>query len=365
MTHKNAIISIQNVSKKFGSVNALRDINIDIYEKEFFALIGPSGCGKTTLLRILAGFESPTTGKVFLDGQDMNQVPPNKRPTNMVFQSYAVFPHMTVRKNIEYGLRFEKIDKEERQSKVEEILKQIQMESFAERMPDQLSGGQRQRVALARALIKRPQVLLLDEPLSALDAQLRYNMQVELVTLQKTVGITFIVVTHDQEEAMSLSTRMAILNEGEVYQIDTPTSIYEKPANKFVADFTGSANIFEVVSSDINPEKQHITIKNLEHFPIVFNGDAILEKNNIPFYIAVRPEKVVLSEKEIFSNKYWQMSGVIVSFTYKGSSTIYFVRVGTTIFYSFLVNVEKQKHLKINNTVFIQIFLGDIILLTS
>ena len=243
-----AIVSIQGVSKHFGAIRALDDISIDINPGEIFALLGPSGCGKSTLLRVISGFEVPTDGRLIIDGQDMSKTPPNKRPVNMVFQSYAVFPHMSVAENVAYGLKMDKVPRDEIDKRVDTALTQVHLETFKTRMPDQLSGGQRQRVALARALVKQPRVLLLDEPLSALDAKLRDAMRLELVKLQETVGITFIIVTHDQSEALAMADRVAVLDGGQLKQIATPEALYQQPVDAFVADFIGKFHAFDVIS---------------------------------------------------------------------------------------------------------------------
>src|SRR5690554_4931195 len=238
-------IQFENVSKIFGGQVAVDDLSLTIYEREFFVLLGPSGCGKTTLLRMLGGFEQPTSGRVFLEGQDLKGVPPYRRPANMMFQSYALFPHMSVEANIAFGLKQERMPKAEIEQRVAEMLKLVKLEPYAKRKPHQLSGGQRQRVALARSLAKRPKVLLLDEPLGALDKKLREETQFELMDLQQELGLTFIVVTHDQEEAMTMADRIAIMDKGQVLQVATPAEIYEAPASRFVADFVGTINIFE------------------------------------------------------------------------------------------------------------------------
>ena len=238
-------ISIQGVTKRFGTFTAVNDVSLDIYRGELFCLLGGSGCGKTTLLRMLAGFESPTLGRILIDGQDMAKVSADKRPTNMMFQSYALFPHMTVEKNVAYGLLREGKSRAEAYARVAEMLKLVKLENFASRKPHQLSGGQRQRVALARALIKQPKVLLLDEPLGALDKKLREETQFELIRIQESLGVTFIVVTHDQDEAMTLATRIGVMNEGVIRQTGEPREIYEAPNSRFVADFIGSVNLFQ------------------------------------------------------------------------------------------------------------------------
>jgi spermidine/putrescine ABC transporter ATP-binding subunit len=239
------IISIRGLTKRFASVMAVDDVTFDIPPNEFFALLGPSGCGKTTLLRMLAGLERPSAGEIVIDGQDMAFTPPNRRPVNMVFQSYAVFPHMTVEQNVGYGLKVVGTPKHEIAARVREALAMVQLAELAGRRPDQLSGGQRQRVALARALVKRPKVLLLDEPLSALDAKLRDQMRMELTRLQQSVGITFIIVTHDQDEALSMADRIAVMNKGRISQLASPSELYEQPVSRFVADFIGKVNLIE------------------------------------------------------------------------------------------------------------------------
>jgi len=286
------IISIRGVSKRFGDFTALADISIDIQPGEIFALLGPSGCGKSTLLRIIAGFESATEGDILIDGQDMTEVPPNKRPVNMVFQSYAVFPHMTVEANVAYGLKMDRLPASEIGPKVAEALEQVHLTPFAKRMPDQLSGGQRQRVALARALVKRPRVLLLDEPLSALDAKLRDAMRLELVKLQETVGVSFVMVTHDQSEALAMADRVAVLSEGRLRQLAPPIELYRRPADGFVADFIGRVNLFDVEKA--TPGSDAITVDTLGAItlpapvPTGKSGDLCLPVR--PEHITVTPE---------------------------------------------------------------------------
>ncbi|WP_416798030.1 ABC transporter ATP-binding protein [Ciceribacter azotifigens] len=238
-------IRFENVTKRFGDFTAVSNLSLDIYEREFFSLLGPSGCGKTTLMRMLAGFEEPTEGRILLQGKDISGVPPYRRPTNMMFQSYALFPHMTVEKNIAFGLEQDKLPKGEIDARVQEMLKLVKLEQFAKRKPNQLSGGQRQRVALARSLAKRPKVLLLDEPLGALDRKLREETQFELIDIQTTLGLTFLIVTHDQEEAMTVSDRIAVMDKGVIVQVATPAEIYEAPNSRYVADFIGDINIVE------------------------------------------------------------------------------------------------------------------------
>ena len=295
MTEKKSIISIRNVTKRFGSaVTAVDNVSLDIQEGEFFALLGPSGCGKTTLLRMVAGFENPTEGQIFIDHQDMSGVDPNHRPVNMVFQSYAVFPHMTVAKNTGYGLKVTGVAKEEIEERVTEALSLVKLSGFENRYPHQLSGGQQQRVALARALIKRPKVLLLDEPLSALDAKLREAMQIELVKLQKSVGITFIIVTHSQDEALSVADRIAVMEAGILQQTASPIELYENPQNRFCADFIGKINLLEAEVAGVEDGMLLIRIQGEgRKIKVPFDGEA---QGQIG--IAIRPEKLRLSKEE-------------------------------------------------------------------
>ena len=254
------LIQFRNVTKRFGDFVAIDDQSFDIYEKEFFALLGPSGCGKTTMMRMLAGFETPTEGQILLNGQDIAPIPPNKRAVNMMFQSYALFPHLTVWENIAFGLKRDGMPKLEIVARVEEMLKLTRLERFARRKPHQISGGQRQRVALARSLAKAPKLLLLDEPLGALDAKLRQATQFELMDIQETTGTTFVIVTHDQEEAMTVASRVAVMDTGRIIQADIPRIIYEVPVSRYVADFIGDVNLFEGTakardaSSGANPQ---------------------------------------------------------------------------------------------------------------
>lgn len=299
MTDKQPIISIKNVTKVFNrTVKAVNDVSLDITEGEFFALLGPSGCGKTTLLRMIAGFENPTGGRIIVDGQDMEGVDPNHRPVNMVFQSYAVFPHMTVAKNVAYGLKVTGIKEGEIKKLVPEALELVKLGGFEHRMPHQLSGGQQQRVALARALVKKPRVLLLDEPLSALDAKLREAMQIELVNLQKSVGITFIIVTHSQSEALSTANRIAVMKDGEVRQVAGPLDLYEKPNSKFCADFIGKINQLE---ADVGGMENGRLVADIDGV-----GRALIPPESLPageriegkVTLAIRPEKLQLETSE-------------------------------------------------------------------
>ncbi|CAB4788080.1 unannotated protein [freshwater metagenome] len=256
------IISIRGLTRSFGDVHAVTGIDLDIYEGEFITLLGPSGSGKTTVLRMIAGFEKPDAGSISLSGKDVSQLPPYERDVNTVFQDYALFPHMNVLSNIEYGLRVKGVAKAERLERASEALHQVRLEGYGERKPSQLSGGQRQRVALARALVNRPSVLLLDEPLGALDLKLREQMQIELKALQRAVGITFIFVTHDQEEALTMSDRIAVFNQGKIEQLGTPREIYDSPRSSFVSEFVGQTNKIQIEGEKINIRPEYITISN-------------------------------------------------------------------------------------------------------
>jgi putrescine transport system ATP-binding protein len=285
-------ISIRGITKRFGAFTAVDDVSLDIFRGELFCLLGGSGCGKSTLLRMLAGFETPTEGQVLIDGQDMARVPPDKRPTNMMFQSYALFPHMSVEKNVAYGLLREGKSRREAYARVAEMLKLVKLEPQAKRKPHQLSGGQRQRVALARALIKQPKLLLLDEPLAALDKKLREETQFELIRIQETLGVTFIVVTHDQDEAMTLATRIGVMTEGRIRQVGEPREIYEEPNSKFVADFIGSVNLFEGRVDTAAPDLMRIRTEEMG--AVVVTPRAGLSRNQ-QVWVALRPERIGLS----------------------------------------------------------------------
>jgi putrescine transport system ATP-binding protein len=314
------LLEIRGVSKKFGDFIAVNNVDLDIYQGELFCLLGGSGCGKTTLLRMLAGFEKPSSGQILIDGQDMSEVPPYKRPTNMMFQNYALFPHMTVEKNIAFGLEQDGISKAEISDKIDSILKLVELQDYKKRRPQQLSGGQRQRVALARALVKQPKLLLLDEPLSALDKKLREQTQFELMNIQYKVGVTFVVVTHDQEEAMTLSTRIAVMDRGRFIQTGTPTEIYEYPRDRFVADFIGSANILDgkVVS---NLEGTIEVSTYLGKFAFKSNSN-ISEGSDL--FVGLRPEKISISKA---ASKSKNTTGYIDDIGYFGDYSIYKVRL--------------------------------------
>lgn len=316
-------IVFENVTKVFGDFTAVDDLSLTIYEKEFFALLGGSGSGKSTLLRMLAGFDEPTKGRILLDGQDLAGIPPYRRPLNMMFQSYALFPHMTVEANIGFGLKQEGMPKADIAARVAEMLKLVKLEQFAKRKPHQLSGGQRQRVALARSVAKRPKVLLLDEPLGALDKKLREETQFELMDLQQSLGLTFVIVTHDQEEAMTMADRIAILDKGRVMQVATPAEIYEAPASRFVASFVGNVNMFEGTVAAREANKARIAGAGGAEILVENAGDAATG-NAVAF--AVRPEKIKVSSKrpEGTANA---MQGEIFDLAYLGDMTVYHVKL--------------------------------------
>jgi spermidine/putrescine transport system ATP-binding protein/putrescine transport system ATP-binding protein len=289
-------IRIETVSKRYGATLAVDQLNLSIRRGEFFSLLGPSGCGKTTLLRMIGGFTLPDEGSILLDGEDVTELPPNKRPTNMVFQSYAIFPHLNVRDNIAYGLRSEGVAPAERDARVAEALAMIKLENHGERRAHQLSGGERQRVALARALVKRPKVLLLDEPLGALDKRLREAMQIELRELQREVGISFVFVTHDQEEALSMSDRIAVMEKGRILQIADPKTLYEAPNSRAVAGFIGTMNFFDGRVAAITDGTLRIDTPALGRLEIPLRANAVGSyAPGKPVLVAIRPEKLSLS----------------------------------------------------------------------
>ena len=317
-------IKIDGITKTFGRFTAVDQVDLEIFRGELFCLLGASGCGKTTLLRILAGLETPTSGKIWIDGVDITQMPAYERPVNMMFQSYALFPHMNVAQNVAYGLKRDGIPKEEIGERVNQMLTMVELLGFAKRKPHQLSGGEQQRVALARALVKRPKVLLLDEPLAALDKRLREQTQFELMDIQEQLGVTFIVVTHDQEEAMTLSTRIAVMNEGRFIQVAPPTELYENPDNRFIASFIGSVNLFAGRTLTRNNDLYTIALNKhdlqcqVEHAQHLDNGS--------PIWIAVRPEKITISTTPLASEGLNQLMGTVDDIAYTGNLSTYRIK---------------------------------------
>ncbi|MDD6177585.1 MAG: putrescine ABC transporter ATP-binding subunit PotG [Ruminobacter sp.] len=339
------LLEIKNLTKKYDANVAVNDVSLTIYEGEIFALLGSSGCGKSTLLRMLAGFETPTSGSIVLDGKDLTDVPPYKRPLNMMFQSYALFPHMTVAQNIAFGLKQDRLPKAEIESRVEKMLKLVHMEEYAQRKPHQLSGGQRQRVALARSLAKQPKVLLLDEPMGALDKKLREQMRLELVDIIDSVGVTCVMVTHDQEEAMTMAERIAIMDRGEFVQIGGPREIYENPNCCFTAEFIGSVNMFDCVLLTSDRNGSTIMSKDLEH-EIKLDIDVDLA-DGMEVTVAIRPEKIYI-EKTMPTDEngnpltYNYASGVVENIAYMGDISIYYVRIKSgKIVITTLPNVDR------------------------
>ncbi|MDI9347611.1 MAG: ABC transporter ATP-binding protein [Methylacidiphilales bacterium] len=328
--NKRVLLRVNSVTKKFDNFTAVNNVSLEIYESEIFCLLGGSGCGKSTLLRMIAGFEDPTSGTIELDGQVINDLPSFERPVNMMFQSYALFPHMTVEENVAYGLKREKTPKAEIQQRVSEILAMVKLTHLKHRKPNQLSGGQQQRVALARALVKKPKLLLLDEPLGALDKKLREETQFELINLQETLGITFIVVTHDQEEAMILSNRLGVMNEGEIVQTGAPEEVYEFPNSRFVANFIGTINTSEGVL--INDEADHAVVES-KTIPDLkfFIPHGISAHTNQTVWAAVRPEKITLSRSAPKSKHPLgtnSCKGEVSGVAYMGGITLYQIKVG-------------------------------------
>ena len=340
-TPKKVLVKIDRVTKKFDETIAVDDVSLEIKKGEIFALLGGSGSGKSTLLRMLAGFERPTEGRIFLDGVDITDMPPYERPINMMFQSYALFPHMTVAQNIAFGLKQDKIPNAEIDARVAEMLKLVQMSQYAKRKPHQLSGGQRQRVALARSLAKRPKLLLLDEPMGALDKKLRSQMQLELVEIIERVGVTCVMVTHDQEEAMTMAERIAIMHLGWIAQIGSPIDIYETPTSRLVCEFIGNVNIFEGEVIDDAEGHATITCKDLDRQIYVGHGISTSVQDKSVTY-AIRPEKLLVTA-EMPTCEYNWSSGKVHDIAYLGGHSVFYVELPSgKLVQSFVANAERR-----------------------
>ena len=315
-------LQLTDIVKTFGSVRAVDGVSLDIFPGEFFALLGPSGCGKTTLLRMLAGFDTPDSGQILLDGEDLTEIPPHERPVNMMFQSYALFPHMNVEDNIAFGLQMERMPKREIKARVEEMLNLVRLEHLARRKPDQLSGGQKQRVALARALAKKPKLLLLDEPMGALDRKLREATQFELVNIQETLGLTFVIVTHDQEEAMTVSTRLAVMRDGQIAQLGEPHQVYEAPNSRYVAEFIGDVNILEGSVEDTGSGMIRLADGGMAQL----GGACEIASGAVA--LALRPEKIAIERladaSALGPNA---LDGEVEDIAYLGDMSVYNVRL--------------------------------------
>jgi len=334
------IVQIENVTKTFGPTYAVDGISLDIYQGEFFSLLGASGCGKTTLLRMLAGLETPDSGRIIIDGTDSTLIPPYRRPVNMMFQSYALFPHMSVEQNIAFGLKQEGATRHQIRERVAEMLRLVRLEAYARRRPNQLSGGQRQRVALARALAKHPRLLLLDEPLGALDKKLREHTQFELVNIQEQLGTTFIMVTHDQEEAMTMSTRIAVMDEGRILQVGSPSTIYEYPATRYVADFIGSVNLFDGRVTGGSDGILTIHCDDVGATMAIAHGAPLTA--GAPVSVALRPEKMtVCTEKP--EREVNLLRGVVSEIAYLGDVSIFYVELpNKTLVHVQLTNLSRE-----------------------
>ncbi|KRW71188.1 polyamine ABC transporter ATP-binding protein [Stutzerimonas stutzeri] len=342
--NKQVLLKIDRVTKKFDETVAVDDVSLSIHQGEIFALLGGSGSGKSTLLRMLAGFERPTEGRIFLDGQDITDMPPYERPINMMFQSYALFPHMTVEQNIAFGLKQDGLPKEEVEARVKEMLGLVQMTQYAKRKPHQLSGGQRQRVALARSLAKRPKLLLLDEPMGALDKKLRSQMQLELVQIIERVGVTCVMVTHDQEEAMTMAERIAIMHLGWIAQVGSPMDIYETPASRLVCEFIGNVNLFDGELIEDMGDHAVIASPGLENPIYVGHGISTRAEDKQITY-AIRPEKLLIGTQlpELERPGYNWAKGVVHDIAYLGGHSVYYIKLPSGgVLQAFMANAERH-----------------------
>ena len=315
------LLRVEGLSKRFGGFTAVDHLSLDIYEGEFFALLGPSGCGKTTLLRMIAGFERPNTGRIMLDGVDLSPVPPYRRPVNMMFQSYALFPHLNVEANVAFGLKQEGLGKLEIARRVADMLALVKLESFGRRKPHELSGGQRQRVALARSLVKRPRLLLLDEPMAALDKKLRGETRFELMELQRRLGLTFVIVTHDQSEAMTVADRIAVMDHGRLMQVAPPPEIYEQPSSRWVADFVGDVNLFEGRLGDDGQSVEGTAAGRLR-----VGAKSAAEPGQV-VWVAVRPEKLRIAREQPVAGLDNSVAATVVDIGYLGDTSLYKLRI--------------------------------------
>jgi len=342
--NKQVLLKIDRVTKKFDETVAVDDVSLSIHQGEIFALLGGSGSGKSTLLRMLAGFERPTEGRIFLDGQDITDMPPYERPINMMFQSYALFPHMTVEQNIAFGLKQDGLPKAEIEERVKEMLGLVQMTQYAKRKPHQLSGGQRQRVALARSLAKRPKLLLLDEPMGALDKKLRSQMQLELVQIIERVGVTCVMVTHDQEETMTMAERIAIMHQGWIAQVGSPMDIYETPASRLVCEFIGNVNLFEGELVEDMGDHAIIASPGLDNPIYVGHGISTRAQDKHITY-ALRPEKLLIGTElpELERPGYNWAKGVVHDIAYLGGHSVYYIKLPSGgVLQAFMANAERH-----------------------
>ena len=354
MEDRKVIVKLENFSKSYGKKEVIKNINLDIYEGEFLTLLGSSGCGKTTILRSISGLDEPTKGKVYIDGEEVTHIEARLRKVNTIFQNYALFPLMTVYDNVAFGLRMKKVNESEIKKRVNKMIKLVHLEGYEDRLPKELSGGEQQRVSIIRGLINNPKVLLLDEPLSALDLKLRKKMQIELKQLQRKLGLTFIYVTHDQDEALSMSDRVVVIRNGNIEQIGTPEEVYEKPNSLYVADFLGEANVFKGYIKKIEKDKAIVITDNNEELLINNNNYTLNDKINI----IIRPENIKLTKNERNNNC---IKGTITNMVYDGYITKIFVKVNNNLYESIISGNDKQY--KTNDNIYIYWSLDDEILI--